>query len=552
MSWWKRLFGGSRPEKPRLLASHELGPDRLSAHVYLQDVRTPEGVISCWTYFTVRGNRPGEEAEELNEWKDLVFTLRRRPDEKPEAFPGDPFLFFLVRDRLNGGFGEFRDAEVGSYITCPPGFLGATRRKGLAYVEAQPFPGMSLPQGALAAVLLTPEEWAVVRQAGTYRVLALLGKAAPGSPLPTWSDQDRLSAITSKDMEGSVLASYPAVRGVGAVACLTGGRDGERGLLVEFAPHVCDELRCLLVASKGPVAVPTQPAPRAQRLYWEPAGAAPRLVELGQQASTSVTGGFVAFRPTSDGAEGAGVLEDGFVVELTDASRAGIEQALRQGETFTVQGGPGRWGVTLRFGKKPPCVNPRATGSCTTEFFFMAPPSLEKAIASPVAELPDRALGDWQSYGPPDWMPEIIEWPVRWVVNFWLVPLPELEVRVDRESFPKWVQALGQTVKEHVARLPSAGGCNLDLTWAVWPGGAVRFWVRLSPDRGEARMSRGLRQRLYRITPPRVRRPVVCSSAFLLWGGGGVNQPLLTNAWLRDLQGLGGAVDEILGALRPM
>jgi hypothetical protein len=169
-----------------------------------------------------------------------------------------------------------------------------------------------------------------------------------------------------------------------------------------------------------------------------------------------------------------------------------------------------------------------------------------------VAELPDRALGDWQSYGPPDWMPEVIEWPVRWVVNLWLVPLPELEDRVDRESFPKWVQALGQAVKDHVATLPSAGGCNLDLTWAVWPNSEARFWVRLSPNRGEARMASGLRQRLHRLPPPRVRRPVVCSSALLLWGGGGVNQPLLTFAWLRDLQGLGGTVDEILAALRPM
>jgi hypothetical protein len=119
----------SQAENPRLLASHELVCDRLFAHVYLHDVSTPEGVISCWTYFTHRGNRPSEDVEELNERKDMVFTLRRRPGEKPKPFPVEPLLFFLAWDRLYGRFGVLRDAEVGTYITCPQGFLGAPRRR---------------------------------------------------------------------------------------------------------------------------------------------------------------------------------------------------------------------------------------------------------------------------------------------------------------------------------------------------------------------------------------------------------------------------------------
>jgi hypothetical protein len=193
------------------------------------------------------------------------------------------------------------------------------------------------------------------------------------------------------------------------------------------------------------------------------------------------------------------------------------------------------------------------TGSLTAEIFPNGVCSFEIPPGHRAAAETNPAQSGWQSYGPSDWMPEIIEWPVCWAINLWHHSLEEVEKRVQVAEFREWMRALGRTVTEFFIGQPAQAGCNLSLTWAVWPTRKARFWIDLSPNRGQARVADGLRRRLYQLPPPPVTRPLLSSAAFLVWGGGGVmSQPLLTTSWQADLEGPGGDTDEILQRLYPI
>jgi hypothetical protein len=266
-----------------------------------------------------------------------------------------------------------------------------------------------------------------------------------------------------------------------------------------------------------------------------------------------LVGGFVAFRPSADGTNSAKVLEDGFVVELSEASAKRVRQALQQGDSLDLLQTGGRWAFTLRCLAREEPKTPLVTGSPTVEIFpngvcrFEFPPGHRAATGA------NPAQSGWQSYGSSDWMPEVFEWPVSWALNYWHHSLADVEKRVQVAEFQEWMRALGRTVTEFFIGQPAQAGCNLCLTWAVWPTRKARFWIDLSPNRGQARVADGLRRRLHQLPLPSVTAPLLSSAAFLVWGGGGVmTQPLITTSWQAEFEGPGGITDEILQRLYPI
>src|SRR5205085_2914036 len=82
--------------------------------------------------------------------------------------------------------------------------------------------GVELPAaGAITALLLTPAEWEVACQVGTYRILMLLAKASQDSSVPVWSDRQRPDVLGLGDLGQSILGRLPTTKGVGAVAWAT-------------------------------------------------------------------------------------------------------------------------------------------------------------------------------------------------------------------------------------------------------------------------------------------------------------------------------------------
>src|SRR5262249_25156348 len=168
-------------------------------------------------------------------------------------------------------------------------------------------------------------------------------------------------------------------------------------------------------------------------------------------------------------------------------------------------------------------------------------------LARPAAE-----QEGWVRVDPPDWMPEIIEWPVKWTLNFWQHSREDMEARIrQRDELRAWVAALGATVTEYFVAQPPGSGQNLDLTWAIWPGRLARFWITLQPGGGQSKLVAGLRQLLLQLPVPDVKAPLLSHFAFLIWGGAGVSTSLMSMDWLGDYEGPGASVGEILQNLKP-
>src|SRR5262245_2084523 len=173
----------------------EIIADKLSAIVYVHELASQKGVIPCWSYVSV-GLAARQQAE-------VVFTLRREPDEPEEAFPEDPLRLFASIHEIaengqrvtSGSFTEFGNQ----------GFFG----RHLLYVRAQPLAGVALPAACLMAVLVTTEELRAVREFGSTRVLARLGQAAFHYPFPPWADRRRHGLGLERTLEASLLAKVP-------------------------------------------------------------------------------------------------------------------------------------------------------------------------------------------------------------------------------------------------------------------------------------------------------------------------------------------------------
>jgi hypothetical protein len=82
MSWWTKLHGPSAAGRAGELTwpvELEVVAGKLSARVYLHDIEFQGRPIACWSYVS-HGLAALEQPE-------IVFTLRRDPDEPSDGFP---------------------------------------------------------------------------------------------------------------------------------------------------------------------------------------------------------------------------------------------------------------------------------------------------------------------------------------------------------------------------------------------------------------------------------------------------------------------------------
>src|SRR5437763_13005485 len=82
----------------------ELIPEELDLRVFRHQIETSSGPVPCCSYVTDGLRRRGQ--------KDVVFTLRRLPDEDEAAFPRDPLDYFqLMYQQACAG----KSVEAGGY-----------------------------------------------------------------------------------------------------------------------------------------------------------------------------------------------------------------------------------------------------------------------------------------------------------------------------------------------------------------------------------------------------------------------------------------------------
>jgi hypothetical protein len=82
---WKQRFGVGAfevppPNRPRF--QDVVVPGELKCTVHLHDLDLIGGGVPCWSYVTDGLSRHGQ--------REVIFTLVREPEERPERYPRDP------------------------------------------------------------------------------------------------------------------------------------------------------------------------------------------------------------------------------------------------------------------------------------------------------------------------------------------------------------------------------------------------------------------------------------------------------------------------------
>jgi hypothetical protein len=336
MSWWKKLFGGTSTEvrtaapandvaqtaravstTPRQFpVTVEIIPGELTARVYCHTISATHGPVPCWSYVSdgLRAHRQPE----------VVFTLRRERGEDDEAFPEDPAQLFGTFYRLAA---QGHRVTVGS---CTE--LGARRFFGhhILYADAQPLTDVSMPPACLTALLIDDDELRAVRTFGCTRVLARMGNAANHYPFPTWSERGRRGLSFTSTFEQSILARVGVRLSGPIVASLHDNRVTvgiQRSLLAGLQGKQLPDTPIGLLALRDPAANAC--------LVWEPDQREPTAISPPGSDGSRVAGAFAVVLGEQPH-DGGKLFEDGFVIELTDASWAAFHRALHGGTDLVI------------------------------------------------------------------------------------------------------------------------------------------------------------------------------------------------------------------------
>jgi hypothetical protein len=323
MSFWKKQRGPSaagRAAEPSWPVELEVVTGKLWVGVYLHAIESQHGPIGCWSYVT-RGLTALEQRE-------IVFTLRRDPDETSDGLPQDPLQLFATLYALADDGQRVGPGDV-------TGFSGRTfLGHHLLYVEAQPLDGVALPPSCLAALLITSDELRAVAEFGSTRVLARMGQASGHYPFPPWADRRRPGLSLTETFEHSLLSKQiprvacPDVRvGVESnqivVSALSGAQPPWRDRLGDLPDDV-------------PLALLTALDPTANGcLVWAPPQSTPEAITPPASDGSRLCGCFVTLLPEQPENNGQ-MMEDGFVMELTADSWEEVRSALVEGRDVSI------------------------------------------------------------------------------------------------------------------------------------------------------------------------------------------------------------------------
>ncbi|MBN1967361.1 MAG: DUF3480 domain-containing protein [Anaerolineae bacterium] len=463
--------------------------DRLSVWVFKHTLHTVQGELPCWSFATDGLRAHGQ--------KEIILTLRRSGTGPTDGFPSDPLYLF----KTIYGFAERGQlADQGSYTELgPPGMFGRGDLVGLYYTAPQFPPGMDYTRFALSAILLSAEELAVGKQFGFTRMLAILGQAASYFPCPPWADPARPPLVSLEKMQAhSFLAKpVPQVRISGTHVCLEQRARLVLRLLESHKQGVSGMVNQL--PARGPVVLITELSPHANAcLVWQPGQTGIQAIGAPGSAGDIMAGNFVALCGECE-ADQLQLVEDGFMVWLTDESCDALWTALANGQPFTCQ--------LAQIGGPPV--------SFVLEW--------EREIYhNPVDGTQAVAPGGWTRAGSPGQpIPGKRVQPAQLIL---LNSDDELRANLTPEDLSRYTQAVIQVVEGEFGQADEEPGQDLVLQFEIVPGDVtIRFASK--PGLGEMRLA-ALGARLKTIPAPPVKEgPVRFQAFFWLWGGSGEPLP---------------------------
>jgi hypothetical protein len=525
MAWWQKLFGadagtidGLSPLRfPQVPAYHEVIHEELAVRVYAHDFPLGGRLLPCWSYVTDGMRRQGQ--------KEFVLTLQRRPTDTIENYPEDPFRLFQSIHNL-AIQGKKVDLNDFTQFRLPNGFLDQKGLVGIAYTKSEKILGVNYAETPLAAILLTSEEAEILSSMGTYRILTMLGHRERYYPTPPWSNRDRKSVISKKDISKSMLSTMPIANAPWASVRLhlSHALSDDSSSDSHHTPMPSSEDRLILkmkqagrefaknILAQIPLAQSfawiVSPAAEADsRLVWIPDGLEVEAIIPPESKGVCQTGGFIGFMPTEELPEGGQLIEDGFVIWLRPDSMRRLREALMLGARYDLNTGPNRVRFFLQWEQATHRSNP-------IEIIKLLLYQQEVVINQRVPE-----TGALLTYA----------------------------------------NRIQQTLLEYFEALPEAIGRDFLLVTAVRPDSEVRFWIEITPDLLDPQITSELENQLREVPVPKVVGGPVAQAMFAkLWGGTGQEvQPtqMVPQEWRRAVVQLGGKgvlPDDILRIIWPM
>jgi CHAT domain-containing protein/tetratricopeptide (TPR) repeat protein len=299
----------------------DLIPGKLSALVFVHNIESTTGRVSCWSYVT--------DGLWSMKQRELIFTLRRHPEEGPRDYPE---MIFGVFKEVYARAAQGHIVGLEDVLQCgPAGFLGVDDVKALAFIRPQPLKGVVTPRPSLAAILLIGDEWEVAKSFGLTRVTSTLGMAYGYYPFPPWADRSRSSVVSLTAMQAqSVLEQIGHRRWLRSVWVRM---EGDKHIILSSLAAARSTIQAVLkdLPPNFPLALMTEPDPLATDcMVWRPGQSQLTLLPTGNNDyndHTILTANFVAFVPGQNDGQIV-YLEDGFALMLADSSWSAIRHAL--------------------------------------------------------------------------------------------------------------------------------------------------------------------------------------------------------------------------------
>lgn len=292
--------------------------------------------VPCWTYVS-QGFADLGGAE-------LSMTLARQPEDDPTGQVRDPLEIMKVMYELAKGEGSGQATITAGQLTQlgGGGLFGRSDLTSLTYLPALPVvPGT---EEALAVLVLTEDETAVVQRCGPMRVVARLGASNRHYPYPPWLDRTRVSVAESGEKSILDQTARLLLPGLHAhkedeTVVLSVPRGQRRPLAEQLGPLPLEAAFTLF----------TLPAPDATAtLVWRPGQATPQAYGGPNATNDRVAGNFCLLVPQQD-TNGGQLIEDGFAMMLTDTTWADLRGALAEGRQASIPADDDRLALALRW-----------------------------------------------------------------------------------------------------------------------------------------------------------------------------------------------------------
>lgn len=300
----------------------EVIPGKLKARIFLHDIKDGNESISCWSYVS--------EGMVAQKQKEIIFTLRRDPRQKPEDYPHD---FLDLLDGIYHFAEDGRLVDVGDVtLFGDTGFMQRDFR-GIGYVEPQSLPAVDIPSPALAGIALKGDEALIAWHFSLTRVTALLGMKYRYYPYPTWSDLQRAPVASLKGMDKSPLEMIVKTTARGSYY------EEDKHISLVLLPSSRERLQKFLgkLGPDQPIFLRTQVDGRADAcLVWSPGQK--KLVVIAPAGSTGSrkTGAYLVLLPAKQKATDFQIVEDGYSIFFIASDWQKVREALTSGTDVSI------------------------------------------------------------------------------------------------------------------------------------------------------------------------------------------------------------------------